>query len=208
MKILLQTPQMVLREFTEADADLLVALDADPMVMRYISNGAATPQQEITTEHVPAYLAYHRKSPDFGYWVAQSRESNQFIGWFHLRSEPGCPEKEPELGYRLLRSCWGQGLATEGSRALIDHAFVHTPATRVTASTMTVHAASRRVMEKSGLVLVRHFIADWPVHIDGDEQGDVQYAITREEWQARRPPLHRSCSFGGLPSDPPAAVGH
>ncbi|MDJ0314979.1 GNAT family N-acetyltransferase [Arthrobacter sp. H35-D1] len=186
MKILLQTPRLVLREFTEADAGLLAALDADPSVMRFISNGVATPLQEITAEHIPAYLAYHRKSPDFGFWVAQSRESNNFLGWFHLRSELGCPETEPELGYRLHRSCWGQGLATEGSRALIDHAFLHTRVTRVTANTMVVHVASRRVMEKSGLVLVRHFIADWPVHIDGDEHGDVQYSITREEWQGCR----------------------
>ena len=41
-------------------------------------------------------------------------------------------------------------------------------------------------MEKSGMSLVKHFTADWPVRIDGDEHGDVQYAITREEWQERR----------------------
>ena len=186
MKILLQTARLVLREFTEADTGLLEALDADPAVMRFISNGVATPRQEIAAERLPAYLAYHHKSPLLGFWVAQSPESQEFLGWFHLRSEPGCAEASPELGYRLHRDCWGRGLATEGSRALIDHAFLHTPAHRVTAETMAVHVASRRVMEKSGMSLVKHFTADWPVRIDGDEHGDVQYAITREEWQERR----------------------
>lgn len=49
---------------------------------------------------------------------------------------------------------------------------------------MVVNNASWRVMEKSGMRRVRLFHADWPVKIDGDEHGDVEYAITREEWLA------------------------
>ena len=54
------------------------------------------------------------------------------------------------------------------------------------ASTMVVNVASRRVMEKVGMRLVRTFHADWPVRIDGDEHGDVEYAITKDEWLANR----------------------
>jgi len=47
---------------------------------------------------------------------------------------------------------------------------------------MAVHTASLRVMEKkAGL----RFEQQWPVRIDGDEHGDVEYALTREEWSAR-----------------------
>jgi hypothetical protein len=42
-------------------------------------------------------------------------------------------------------------------------------------------------MEKSGLRLVRVFHADWPDRIPGEEHGDVQYALTREEWAQQRP---------------------
>ena len=90
-----------------------------------------------------------------------------------------------ELGYRLRRSAWGRGLASEGSRALVDHAFRVLGARRVVAETMAVHTASRRVMEKDGLRLVRTFRADWPDAIPGDEHGDVEYALTREEWEAQ-----------------------
>lgn len=92
---------------------------------------------------------------------------------------------EPELGYRLRKGAWGKGYATEGSRALIDKAFTELGATRVFAETMVVNTASRRVMEKAGLRLVRTFHADWPVRIPGDEHGDVEYAIPREEWQGQ-----------------------
>jgi RimJ/RimL family protein N-acetyltransferase len=112
------------------------------------------------------------------------RSTGAFLGWFHLRPDKGAPADEPELGYRLRRSAWGQGYTTEGSRALIDKAFHELGARRVVASTMVVNTASWRVMEKSGMRRVRLFHADWPVKIDGDEHGDVEYAITREEWLA------------------------
>jgi RimJ/RimL family protein N-acetyltransferase len=54
---------------------------------------------------------------------------------------------------------------------------------RVVASTMAVNIASRRVMEKSGLRLVRAFHQEWPESIPGDEHGDVEYALTRDEWE-------------------------
>ncbi|MFL4474409.1 GNAT family N-acetyltransferase [Paeniglutamicibacter sp. MACA_103] len=188
MRILLQTARLALREFTADDAGLLVELDSDPRVMRYITDGVPTSREEIVAEHIPAYLGYHRQGPDFGFWVAQLRETGDFVGWFHLRPEPGHRAEEPELGYRLKHAFWGLGLATEGSRALIDHAFTarSVAVTRVFASTMAVNIASRMVMEKCGMDLVRHFVADWPVRIAGDEFGDVEYAITRESWLASR----------------------
>lgn len=181
---------MALRQFTAEDADALFELDADPAVMRYITGGPGTPKSEILDDYLPAFLAYHRKGPDFGFWAAQDAADGSFLGWFHLRPEPGTPASEPELGYRLRRSCWGRGLATEGSRALIAHAFTAqtVPVDRVVASTMAANTASWRVMEKSGMVLVRHFTADWPVRIEGDEHGDVEYAITRAAWLAAGSP--------------------
>ena len=198
MKILLRTERLELREFTADDAGLLVDLDSDPRVMRYITNGVPTPREEITAEYIPAYLAYHRAGPDFGFWVAQMRGTGEFAGWFHLRPGPGAPAEEPELGYRLKHDFWGLGLATEGASALIDHAFTaeSVAVTRVHASTMAVNIASRMVMENSGMDLVRHFVADWPVHIDGDELGDVEYAITRTGWLAS-PARHVVFMTGG-----------
>ncbi len=68
---------------------------------------------------------------------------------------------------------------------MIDNGFNSGRVQRVVAETMVVHSASRRVMEKSGMRLVRTFRADWPVRIPGDEEGDVEYAITRAEWEAQ-----------------------
>ena len=89
-----------------------------------------------------------------------------------------------ELGYRLRRSAWGKGYATEGSRALIAKGFTEHQVRRIFATTMVVNAASRRVMEKAGLKFVRVFHAEWPIPIPGDEHGDMEYALARSEWEA------------------------
>ncbi|MGX7673368.1 GNAT family N-acetyltransferase [Plantactinospora sp. DSM 117369] len=186
MAAYLTTPRLVLREFTGADVDNLVALDADPEVMYFINGGRPTPREYVEQVVLPRWLRYYRESPGLGFWAVEERASGEFLGWFHLRPGEGHPADEPELGYRLRRSAWGRGYATEGSRALIDKAFTEQGVRRVLAETMVVNTASRRVMEKSGLRLVRVFHADWPDRIPGDEHGDVEYALDRADWQRQR----------------------
>ncbi|MFN8619236.1 MAG: GNAT family N-acetyltransferase [Chloroflexota bacterium] len=182
----LLTERLRLRQFTADDVDHLVALDADPEVMFFITGGAPTPRVEIEHEVLPAFLRYHERGPDLGFWAIERRADGAFLGWVHYRPDHGDPPDEPELGYRLVRAAWGLGYATEASRAVVDHGFTALPVRRVVARTMAVNTASRRVMEKVGMRLVRTFHADWPVRIPGDEHGDVEYAVTHEEWLAAR----------------------
>lgn len=183
-EIFLETERLRLRRFTADDADLLVALDADPDVMFFINAGTPTPREEIVSDYLPAFLSYYERFAGYGFWALEERATGDFLGWVHYRPEPGHPTDEPELGYRLVKTAWGKGYAAEASQAVIDHGFRTLGVRRVVASTMTVNTASRRVMEKVGMRLVRTFHADWPVRIPGDEEGDVEYAITREEWAA------------------------
>lgn len=183
MRIHLETERLILRQFTADDVDLLLELDSDPDVMRYVTDGQPVTREEILDETLPAFLAYYDRSAAYGFWAAIEKRSGRFIGWFHFRPGEGAGPLEPELGYRLHRFAWGQGYGTEGSQALIDKGFADHGVERVYAETMVVNTASRRVMEKCGMRHVRDFVADWPVRIPGDEQGDVEYAITREEWE-------------------------
>ena len=190
---MLLTRRLVLRRFVATDLDDLVALDADPEVVHFITGGRPTPRGEVEDDVLPVLIADHATSSALGYWAAEDRSTGQFLGWFHLRPGEGHGDDEPELGYRLRRSAWGRGLATEGCRALIDAGFAEPGVQRVLAQTMSVHTASRRVMDKCGLRLVRSFHADWPVRIPGDEHGDVEYAVTRAEWELQTPDRPPSC---------------
>ena len=182
MDVFLETDRLVLRRFTAADLDNLVELDSDPDVMRYITGGRPTPREQVRDEVLPAFLAYYERFAGYGFWAAVDKATGQFLGWFHLRPPEGANPDEPELGYRLLRSAWGKGYATEGSRALIRKAFTELGARRVYAETMAVNRGSWRVMEKVGMRLVRTFRQPWLDRIEGDEHGDVEYALTRAEW--------------------------
>jgi len=183
METFLETEQLTLRRFTADDVDNLVELDNDREVMRYINGGRPTPREEIERDVLPAFLTYYERDNGYGFWAAVEKTSGNFIGWFHLRPRPAGRADEPELGYRLRRPAWGRGYATEGSRALVDKAFGGLGARRVRAETMAVNVASRRVMEKAGLKYVRTFHQEWPEEIEGTAEGDVEYALTRAEWE-------------------------
>ncbi len=184
MHVYLETERLILRRFTPGDVDPVTDLDADPAVMRYINGGRPTPRDEIRDDYLPSWLAYYERGDRYGFWAAIERRTGTFLGWFHLRPQPDDPEDEPELGYRLIASAWGRGYATEGSRALIRKAFTELGARRVYATTMVVNVASWRVMEKAGLRRIRLFHQPWPDRIEGEEHGDVEYALTRDEWAA------------------------
>ena len=182
----IETARLLLRRPTTDDLDALVELDSDPKVMQFLTGGRPTPRAEMETDRLPAWLEYEKQPTGFGFWIAELAATDDFLGWFHMRCKPGLAEDEPELGYRLRKSVWGQGYGTEGSVALIDDAFERGKASRVYAETMAVNIGSRRVMEKCGLEFVRSFHLEWEDPIKGSELGEVEYEITRNQWMAKR----------------------
>ena len=182
-KAYVTTSRMVLRQFSMADVDLLYELDGDPEVMRFLDR--KRPSREfIQHTFLPHILRAYDELPGFGVWAAIDNQSGNFLGWFSLRVQDAHARSSAELGYRLRRQFWGIGLATEGSRALIDRAFGELGVERIWAQTMAVNAGSRRVMEKCGLRLVRTFYLTFDDPLPGTGQGEVEYEILREDWVA------------------------
>ncbi|WP_237321641.1 GNAT family N-acetyltransferase [Streptomyces sp. JJ36] len=195
------TRRLVLRAVREDDGERLVALDADPRVMRFLTGGRATPREVVLGRVLPRMRhRYACLSPGGGragartgaagaeglpgYWIAEDARTGAWLGWFEFRPLEEGSAEVVELGYRLRRAVWGAGYATEGARALVRTGFTEFGVRRVTAGTMAVNAGSRRVMEKSGLRYVRTYTEDWPEPVEGAEHGEVEYAVTREEWLA------------------------
>lgn len=187
MHILLETERLRLRRFTAEDADLLVELDSDPEVMRYITYGRTTPKSAYVETYLPRWFAIYESQPGKGYFAAESRATGGFLGWLHLRDDRLEPDYV-ELGYRFRRSEWGRGYATEGGLALLRHAFLELLVPKVSARTLLGNVASQRVMEKCGLRRTGTFTYPEDV-LDGrdpDERAAVKYSITRTEWLARQ----------------------
>ncbi len=176
-----------MREFTADDVDNLFDLNSDPEVMRYLTGGKPTPRERIRDEIIPFHLAVYGRLDRLGTWAAESSATGEFLGWFHFRPGPDADITNIDLGYRLRRAAWNQGYATEGAQALVSRGFTDLGVERVFGHTMAVNTASRRVMEKCGLTLVRTTPYEGTDSIEGAEHGEVEYALTKPEWQQRTP---------------------
>ena len=164
----IETERLRLVPVAAVHVDLLVGLDADPEVMRFLTDGEPSSIDDVT--RIVEQERGHR-------WVAFERDGDAFVGWFGIPpSGPG----EVELGYRLVRSAWGRGLATEGAQAMVALAWSQ-GAERIWAQTMAVNERSRRVMDAVGLTYVRTFFGTWSRNNEGAEHGDVIYALLRPE---------------------------
>ncbi|MFD8293935.1 GNAT family N-acetyltransferase [Streptomyces lavendulae] len=187
MDTYLETGRLALRRFTVDDADLLIELDGDPAVMRFLTGGIPTAPELVRERDLPNVLAgYEKWGGDFGLFAAHEKDGGAFIGWFHLRPGPEGPPDEAELGYRLRQAAWGRGYATEGSRALLEKAFTELAVRTVWAATMAVNHGSRHIMEKLGMTLADTLPTPSDMEmVEGSEQGGVRYEITREQWKQR-----------------------
>jgi RimJ/RimL family protein N-acetyltransferase len=178
----LRTDRLLLVPLAEEHLDYEVELDSDPEVMRYLGNGTARSRAEVQRYHRDR-LAEAEQVPGLGFWVGF--EGDQFVGWWILGpAQRAEMEGQAELGYRLVRRYWRQGLASEGARELLRHGFTDLGLHRIFAETMAVNEASRATMASIGLRHVRTFHLDWDEPLPGAEHGEVEYAITREEWLA------------------------
>ncbi len=179
-----QTERLALRPFTADDADLLIELDSDPAVMRFLTGGEATAPELVRERDLPSILGgYQRWGGKSGLFAAQEKDSGAFIGWFCLRPERSGPADEVEIGYRLRQEAWGKGYATEGSRALLRKAFTELDVRLVWGVTMSANLTSQRVMEKIGMTAAENIpTPDDMLMVEGSERGGIQYEIVKERW--------------------------
>jgi len=181
----LQTERLTLSPLSEEHLEHEVVLDADAEVLRYLSSQPRTREQ---VERGHAFrLEQGREVDGLGVWAGFLRaEPGRFVGiWMlqppHGPSQPKVPG-EADIGYRLLREFWRQGLAKEGSRELMRYGFEVIGLQRIFAQTMAVNTPSRATMASLGMTFVRSFHEDHDEPIPGTDEGEVEYDMTRAAW--------------------------
>lgn len=178
------TERLRFRPVNPEDAAVLNALNNAPGVMQYLDREPPT-FEHLRTQEIPKQERIAAAYPGFGMWLAFQNDPEECIGWFKL--EPDHPNLEDaEIGYRLFPEFWGKGLATEGARELLRFAFDDLAVSRCVAVTMSVNRPSRSVMESIGLRYVRTIHEEFEDPLPGTEEGEVEYALTMEEWLLRR----------------------
>ena len=153
MAILLQTDRLIVRTWSQDDAESGFRIWSDPEVMRYVGTG----QPKTTLEETQAWLGRmraHQELHGFGFWAVVEKKTGQLIGSCGMgyQRDGGLPL---EFGYTLARSHWGQGYATEAATACLRYAFEDLRLPELFASVDSLNVASQRVLEKIGFIFQR-----------------------------------------------------
>lgn len=166
---MIETPRLLLRPMREDDADALLHIFADPVIMAGF--GVAPFGPERMARWVRRNLD-HQERHGYGLYSVILKESGLLVGDCGLeqmddaRDAGGeaAAELGAELGYDLRRDHWNRGLATEAATAMRDYAFGTLRLPRLVSLIRAGNGASRRVAEKVGMTLTLDAAITWGGH--------------------------------------------
>lgn len=171
----IETDELLLRELELGDAPGMFTMDSDPIVHTYLGNHPieTLEQTEADIKMVRQQYLDH----GMGRWAIIHKATGDFVGWTGLKYEQQFrPFPYYDLGYRLNPKYWGQGIATTTSFISLKYGFNTLGLSEIHAATDVAHAASNRVINKCGFVLIDTFEYEGvPVN---------WYRITSAQWAA------------------------
>jgi ribosomal-protein-alanine N-acetyltransferase len=141
------TERLVLRCFTENDAEPLHAILREPGILQYFPNPNSPP-----LEGVQRLIAHHIKEwseRGYSWWGVTPRDGGPVIGWSGLGYLP--ETDETEVAYLLAKPHWGRGLATEAARASLEWGYANKAFDRIIGLTHIDNVASQNVLLKLGM---------------------------------------------------------
>lgn len=158
MRIILETPRLYLRRFTDSDEDalLIYELNSDNEVLRYLHEQPLRDKADAKEILRNTILPQYEKN--LGRWAIHVKDTDMFIGWCGLKQRPELDETD--LGYRLKKSAWGRGYATEAAAFCIKYGFGKLNLPILTARAHPENTASLIILQKIGMQYVRDEIVD------------------------------------------------
>lgn len=181
---ILQTPRLGLRNWLPSDLAPFSDMTADPRVMRYFPNTIDENQTRYLIEKFEKHSAEH----GYCFYAVDRLDTDTFIGFiglnrvhFVLLDFTPCTE----IGWRLHPDAWGQGFATEGAQACLEHAFTKLGLDMVYSFTPHPNRPSERVMQRLGMQADGDFIHPMmePTH---ELQPVLLYKISAADWQKNK----------------------
>jgi RimJ/RimL family protein N-acetyltransferase len=138
-----------MRRWREEDREPFAALNADPVVMEYFPSTLTRQESDALIVRIEAQL----DTLGYGLWALEVRDTGEFIGFTGLAVQTFPAHFTPavEVGWRLRRSAWGDGYATEAALAALDYGFDIADLDEIVSMTATTNLRSQRVMQRIGM---------------------------------------------------------
>jgi RimJ/RimL family protein N-acetyltransferase len=145
----LQTERLILRPWQQSDREPFARMNADPAVMEFFPACLSRDESDAAVDWIEAHSRQH----GFGIFAVELRAEQAFIGFTGLSVPRFEAHFRPcvEIGWRLARPYWGQGLATEAARAAVRYGFEVIGLDQIVSFTVPANVRSRAVMEKLGM---------------------------------------------------------
>ena len=156
MNIIFQTPRLLLRQFTETDAPLILSLNSDPEIVKYLHEPTLKTVEQA--EKVLQDIILPQYKNNLGRWAIHTKDNMDFIGWCGLKYRPELDEID--LGYRLMQKAWGKGFATEAAQHSLGFGFKTLDLKLITGRAHIENIASIKVLEKIGMDFIAEGIVD------------------------------------------------
>lgn len=156
----IETERLILRPFTLSDAPQTFLMNSDPAVMKYIPGEHYQSVEEVRKMIQKNVLDDYEKY-GFGRLAITLKTSNDLIGFTGLKYNDDF--EEVDLGYRLIKKYWGQGIATEASGPALQYGFDQLEMKRIVALAYEENTGSVNIMKKLDMVYEKKMI------VDGDE---------------------------------------
>jgi RimJ/RimL family protein N-acetyltransferase len=156
MEVIFETSRLLLRQFTLEDAPILLQLNSDPEVLKYLHEPLL--QDEAHAETILCNIILPQYERKLGRWAVHQKEDNAFIGWCGLKYRPEL--EEIDLGYRFMQTAWGKGFATEAAQETLAYGFKKLYLSLITGRAHIENLASIRVLEKIGMEYIGDGIVD------------------------------------------------
>ncbi|MBH9579384.1 GNAT family N-acetyltransferase [Inhella proteolytica] len=178
----LQTPRLLLRPWRDDDLAPYAALNADPEVMRHFPALLSREESDAQAARIRAKL----DAQGWGLWAVEVKGGPAFIGFVGL-AVPGFEAPfmpATEIGWRLARSAWGQGYASEAARAALGFGFTELGLEAIVSFTAVGNQRSRAVMERIGMQNTGQDFEHPRVPEGSPLRRHVLYRLARRDWLA------------------------
>jgi RimJ/RimL family protein N-acetyltransferase len=167
---------LLLRPWRTSDLAPWAAMNADPEVREHLGELLTREQSDASVARFTANF----EQRGYGWWALEETATGTFLGFTGLdRVDEWMPFAGVEIGWRLARSAWGHGYATEAALATLDFAFSTVELPEVLAVTTATNLRSQAVMRRIGMTRDPADDFDDPTVPDGPLKRNVLYRIRR-----------------------------